>query len=145
MKTLSGFTLIELLTVMGMLAFFAGLTAAVSVPALRNAEFGRVRETVRNELAAAQAFTISGTFDASWGVAFSSNTVTRYQGTSYATRNAAFDRVTTFGNSVILSGTTDVAFTRPAGIPVTDAAIVIESGALRATTIVNTAGTISVE
>lgn len=140
-----GFTIIELLIVIGMTAIFAGFTAIVSTPAVRNAEFDRVRETVRNELATAQADTIGGTLDASWGVAFSSNSITRYRGANYATRNIAFDHVTTFGNGVVLSGATDVAFVRPTGLPMASASIVMSDGSLHATTTINAAGAIEIQ
>ncbi|MEK7473315.1 MAG: prepilin-type N-terminal cleavage/methylation domain-containing protein [Patescibacteria group bacterium] len=145
MKTRPAFTLLELLIVMGMLVLFAGLAAAVSTPALRNAEFDRVRETVRSELAAARADTIGGTSDSSWGVAFSSGSITRYRGTSYATRDQTLDLVTTFGNGVTLSGDTDVTFVRPTGAPIAAATIIITNGALRATTTINAVGAIEMQ
>lgn len=145
MRTQPAFTLAELLIVLGMMVLFAGFAAAVGGPTIRNAEFDRVRETVRNELAAAQADTISGTLDSAWGVAFSSSTITRYRGASYAARNATYDRVTSYSNGVTLSGSTDVAFSRPTGLPASAATIVITSGVLHATTTVSTTGAVSVQ
>lgn len=145
MRRQTGFTLVELLVVIGIMAVFAGITATVGVTAIRNAEFDRVRETVRNELAIAQADTIGGSLDSTWGVAFTSSTVTRYRGASYASRDISFDRISSFGNAVTLSGTTDVPFTRPTGLPNAAASIVITGGQLHATTTVNTAGAISVQ
>ncbi len=145
MRTHPGFTLIELLIVMGMMAIFAGFTAVVSVPVIRHAEFDRVRETVRNELVAAQTDTFGGTFDSSWGVAFFPNAITRYRGESYATRVTASDRVTSFDDEFVLSGTTEVHFRRPDGLPTGAATIVVTSGALQATTTINTEGSINVQ
>lgn len=145
MKTRSGFTLIELLIVMGMTAIFAGFAAVVSVPAIRHAEFDRVRETVRNELVAAQADTFGGTLDSAWGVAFFTSAITRYRGSSYASRVTAYDRVTSFDDEFVLSGATEVNFYRPAGLTSSTAVIVITSGNLQSTTTVNTMGSISVQ
>ncbi len=145
MNTRSGFTLVELLIVVGMMAVFAGLAATVSFPAIRNAEFDRVRETVRSELVAAQADTIAGTLDSAWGVAFSANAITRYKGMSYATRSTTYDHTTSFGDGVVLSGTTDIGFNRPTGLPTSTATIVMTSGVLHATTTVSTMGMISTQ
>lgn len=145
MEMRPGFTLIELLIVMAMTAIFAGFAAVVSVPTIRHAEFDRVRETVRNELVAAQADTVGGTLDSSWGVAFFGSTITRYRGGSYAARVTAYDRVTSFDNGFVLSGTTEVHFQRPNGLPTAAATIVITNADLQTTTTVNTAGSISVQ
>lgn len=145
MNTRPGFTLIELLIVMAMTAIFAGFAAVVSIPVIRHAEFDRVRETVRNELVAAQADTVGGTLDSSWGVAFSTSTITRYRGGSYATRVTANDRITSFGSGFILSGTPEVHFYRPMGLTSSTAVIVITNADLQTTTTVNTAGSISVQ
>jgi prepilin-type N-terminal cleavage/methylation domain-containing protein len=145
MKTRSGFTLIEMLIVMAMTAIFAGFAAVLGAPVIRHAEFDRVRETVRNELVAAQADTVGGTLDSAWGVAFTTSTVTRYRGGSYATRVTASDRVTTFSGGFILSGATEVHFSRPTGLVSSTAVVVITSGTLQTTTTVNTAGSISVQ
>lgn len=145
MTTRSGFTLFEMLVVFGMMIIFAGFAATIGASAVRNAEFDRIRETVRNDLVAAQADTIGGTLDSSWGVAFSSSTITRYRGASYATRNTSFDRVTALNNGVTLSGTTDVPFTRPTGLPSASAQIVMTNGILHATTTINAAGSITVQ
>lgn len=145
MKRLPGFTLAELLLALGIMLIFIGATAALSTRAIKNGEFDRVRETVRNELMAAQTDTIAGTFDASWGVAFATNTVTRYRGASYATRNSSFDRVVAFGNGVTISGTADVPFTRPRGFPLAPASIVVTDGLRTATTTINSIGAITIQ
>lgn len=144
MRSLPGFTMFEILIVMAMLVFFAGLTAAISAKALRNGEFDRVRETLRGELVAAQANSIAGTLDSAWGVAVATSSITRYRGASYATRNATYDRTTIFSGSIKLSGTTDVAFSRPNGTS-TPATIVITDGTSFTTTTVNAVGAIEVK
>lgn len=144
MRSLPGFTMYEILIVMAMMVFFAGLTAAMSTRALRNGEFDRVRETVRSELVTAQANSIAGTLDSAWGVAVATSSITRYRGASYATRNATFDRLTTFSGSITLSGTSDVAFTRPFGTS-TPATIVITDGTSFTTTTVNAVGAVEVQ
>lgn len=101
--------------VMGIMVLLVGLTAAISGRSIRNSEFDRVRDTIRGELFSAQAHTMAGTGDSAWGVALFPNFITRYKGDNFITRDQAYDLVTDFQNQVIISGTTDVAFTRPFG------------------------------
>ncbi len=145
MKSSPGFSLMELIIVMGMTVFLVGLSAAIGTQAIKNAEFDRVRELVRGELATAQADTIGGTLDDTWGVRFFPNAVTRYRGASYAARQTAYDIQTVFSNAVSVTGTADVVFTRPKGLPLAAASIVISDGTHVATTTVNAAGAISVQ
>ncbi len=145
MKPSPGFTLMEVLVVLGIVVLLAGMTLTIGSQTVRNTEFDRVRETIRTELAAAQADTIGGTLDSGWGVAFATGTVTRYRGTSFAARVTSYDRVTTFGNGVTISGTTDVVFTRPKGLPSAASTIVLTDGTHWATTTVNLAGGIDVQ
>lgn len=144
MRVSAGFSLVEILIVLGLTIIFVGLSATVGNQAIRNAEFDRVRELIRSELASAQTDSIGGTSDSNWGVAFFPNAITRYRGTSYAARITADDRVTTFGNAVVISGTSDVTFSRPFGLPVSPATITVSDGIHTAITTVNSAGSIDV-
>jgi len=144
MKKQRGFTLVELLIVFGIVAALVGLTAAISNTAITNSEFDRVADTLRGELFAAQTDTIAGTHDSAWGVAFNDNSIVRYKGASYATRDQTFDLVTNFGNQVIISGADEVAFTRPYGIPVTSVEISIYDGMRHATATISHIGTIEI-
>ncbi len=116
--------------VMGIMLLLVGLTAAISGRSIRNSEFDRVRDTIRGELFAAQADTMAGTRDSAWGVAFFSNSITRYKGDSFITRDQTFDLVTDFKNQVIISGTVDVPFIRPFGLVSTTAQIHISDDTL---------------
>lgn len=145
MKPSPGFTLMEVLVVLGIVVLLAGMTLAIGSQTVRNTEFDRVRETIRTELSAAQADTIGGTMDSGWGVAFATSTITRYRGTSYASRVTVYDRLTTFGSGVTVTGTRDVTFTRPKGLPLVAATIIIKDGIHTATTTVNLAGSIDVQ
>lgn len=145
MRSSHGFTIVELLIVIGVFALFAGIATIVGTRSLRNTEFDRVRETIRMELSSAQADTIGGTLDSAWGVAVFPNAVTRFRGSTYATRVSAFDRTTTFGNAVIIGGASEVDFTRPFGLPASATSITYTDGVYSATTTVSTAGAIDVQ
>ncbi|MEK7116299.1 MAG: hypothetical protein AAB879_02810 [Patescibacteria group bacterium] len=123
-----GFSIFELVVVIGLIAAIAGFSVVFTTTAIRGQEFDRVRAIIHSELAAARSDTISGTNDSAWGVAFSPNAATRFQGATFATRNAAMDRTTSFGNAVTISGATEIDFVRPHGIPVTSSTVRISDG-----------------
>ena len=141
-----GITLIEVLIVLAIMMLLGGTTSLISTQVLRNAEIDRIRESIRSELLIAQADSIAGTLDSAWGVAFTSDAITRYSGTSYAMRNPAYDRVTSFSNSsLLLTGTLDIAFVRPTGVPRTSGSIVVTDGSSTATTTVTAGGAIEIQ
>ncbi|MBI4133380.1 hypothetical protein HY478_02080 [Candidatus Uhrbacteria bacterium] len=144
MPTPKGFTLLEILIVLVLVIMIVVMSAVLGRQTILNQELERVRETIRSELVRAQGDTIAGTRDASWGVAFSTNTVTRFQGTSYATRNQAFDAVTTFQN-VTITGPTEIVFSRPEGVPTGTGTITVTLGTRTTTVTVNAAGAITVQ
>lgn len=141
-----GFTLLEILIVIG----FAALLFVVSglfqtEPRLQSLELERARELIRSDLARAQTDTIAGTEDLPWGVAFTTRSITRFAGASFATRNTSFDVATSFSSPVSISGPAEVVFGRPGGEPSAAAAITVTDGRRTYTIRVNAAGSISVE
>lgn len=124
----SGFSLFELIIVIALIAAIATFSVTLTDTAVRGQEFTRVRETIAQELTAARNDTVAGTRDAAWGVAFSSNAITRFQGTTFATRNATLDRATQFGNEVMISGASEIDFVRPAGTPTASTTILLSNG-----------------
>lgn len=139
-----GFTLLEILIVIVLIIMIVIMSAVLGRQTILNQELERIRETVRSELVRAQGDTIAGTRDSPWGVAFGATTVTRFLGTSYATRNQAFDAITTFQN-VTITGPAEIVFSRPEGVPTTTGTITITLGARTTTVTVNAAGAITVQ
>lgn len=139
-----GFTLIEALTTMTILGLMLGITV-VGTRALERQEHVRTRETIRTELTAARDFTIAGANDSGWGISFSQSAITLFQGTSYATRNQAFDRVTDFEESIVISGPSEIVFLRPRGTTASVATITVTDESGTNTVSVNTVGAIEVQ
>src|SRR5437870_896099 len=86
-----GFTLIEVLIVMALVTL-VGLT---SVPFLsrfftQNA-VENTYEQLKGELGKAQTYAMSGKQNGSWGVHNGTGSIVLFQGSSYASRNSAFD------------------------------------------------------
>lgn len=140
-----GFTILELIVVITITLVLIGITTAVAWRAVSVQEIDRARELVRSELTTAQNDALAGTRDATWGVAFSGNTLTRFQGASFATRNPAYDRVTIFSAAISITGAPEIVFARTEGIPASPATLTITDGIRSAMVVVSTAGAIDVQ
>ncbi len=110
-----GFTLIELVIVLAMLMILFAIVGTISSATLpRNQlsiEGGFVQETLRR----AQALTIAGKHDTTWGVHVTSSQMTLFGGLSFATRNTQYDEVHVFPSGLTLTGLSDVVFSAPLG------------------------------
>lgn len=142
-----GFTLIEIIIVAG-LAMVLVLTGTLFATdqTIADHELDRAFASVRSELATAQRDAQIGVDDSSWGVALiSPQRIVRFRGASYPSRAAAFDTITNFNMSVIITGPAEIVFTLPEGVPTSAADFSITNGRRTHTVSVNTAGAISVQ
>lgn len=141
-----GFTIFELIILIGILAILISITSVFSNTTLfHSLELERAREDIHGELIRAQTDANANTNDTDWGVAFFPQSITRFGGASFATRNQSFDITTSFSAPVIISGDTEIVFTRPEGIPNAPATINITIGTRSATISINATGSISVQ
>ncbi len=109
-----GFSLVELLVVMAILGILAFATGPV-VSTLRsswNLEMSTLKLT--SALRYARQASVAGKADSAWGVNISSNKITIFAGTSFASRNVAYDRTEDL-SGVNVSGLTEKIFTASTG------------------------------
>ncbi len=137
------FTIIELLVVLGII----GILGLVSLPSafqvLSQGYFTNTVERMVRTLRTAQAYSLSGRADSSWGVHYEEGTLVLFKGTVYASRDPSFDAVTAVPVSVTITGWSDVYFDRLRGTPSAPLAIVIEAIGRVGTISVNSQGGIS--
>lgn len=138
----SGFSLFELIVVIALIAVISTFSVTLTSTAVRGQEFERVRETIVRELMAARQDTAAGTRDSAWGVVLSPNAITRFQGATFASRNATMDLTTNFGNEIVIAGATEIDFLRPEGIPTASSTILLSDGIRSARITVTAAGAI---
>lgn len=139
----SGFTLVETLIVLAIFVFLLSGAALVGNQIVRWNEFDRAKETIRSELLTAQGDTIAGTQGGAWGVAFGPRSLTAFFGNTYAARNPAYDRTTSFSSQIRFFAPAEIDFLAPRGLPKATGTIVVTDGAHAATATVNAAGLIS--
>lgn len=122
-----GFTIIELLLVVSIVAVISGLSVPFYGRFLtQNAVSNTVDQLVASFHKAQFYAMMSRKSNASgWGVNFGSQTITLYQGATYASRNTALDETYTVNNNITVSGMSDVNFSRISGVPSSSVTVTI--------------------
>ena len=97
-----GFTLIELLLVLAIIAIVAAFSAPLTQSFQIGADLNTVTLSTVQQLRRAHQQAVAGQAASDWGGDFDSagNSLTLFQGSSFATRDAESDTVTTIPNSV---------------------------------------------
>jgi Tfp pilus assembly protein FimT len=120
-----GFTALELILVMSIFV----LTAGVTLPFLGTFRTTETLETHSQEivqtLRRAQHKAITGQRNSDWGVRFTSGEFTLFAGSSYASRNTAFDEAHEIATVYTFSGSGELAFQRISGAPSAEGAVTI--------------------
>ncbi|OGC56118.1 hypothetical protein A2797_02025 [candidate division WWE3 bacterium RIFCSPHIGHO2_01_FULL_48_15] len=114
---LAGFTLVELLVFLGLAAVAGTISAPALFQFLSRGYFTNGVEVVVRTLRTAQAYSVSGRDDSSWGVHFEPGKLVLFKGTSYATRDPSFDAETALNSSLVIEGWQDVYFNKLRGLP----------------------------
>lgn len=141
-KEQNGFSLMEMLLVAGIL----GIITVICVPIYASLEntngLDVATNTLVQDLYQAQMLSRSETHSSPWGVAISAanQTITLYAGTSYTSRNSAYDTVFTFPTTSTTSGLSEVDFSKFTGLPQSTGSITLKSGNTTNTVTINSFG-----
>lgn len=113
-----GVTLLELLLVITIMSTLSVMTASFySRFFVQNAVDNTVDQLV-GQIRKAQFYAMMGKQSGgNWGVNFSSNTITLYQGNTFGTRNAALDEKFSVNANISLGAFSDINFTHATGLP----------------------------
>jgi len=143
-KTLRGFTLIDVLLVATLIILVGGLSLGMLTLTQTRNQLDIATQSVVEALRKARVFSQATVEDGEWGVWVASGVVVVFQGSSYISRDIAWDEETTFASTVIPSGQTEMIFARVTGTPLTGATLTLTGprGESR-DIIVNTKGMIS--
>lgn len=141
---MKGFTIIELILVVAIM-----LTLSVMAPVfysrflLQNAVANTV-DQFTGSFRKAQTYSMMGKQGSAWSVNYSSNAITLYKGTSFASRDSSFDEKFSVNSSVSVSGITDVSFARFSGLPnPSTSSITVSSGNNSKNITINSQGVVS--
>lgn len=120
-----GFTLIELILTVSLLSFVGLLVMPFSGRFLFSQERSIARDAVEGSVAKARTYALSGKGGSAWGVALEGARLILFRGSTFATRDAAFDESFALHPRVRVVGLGEVVFLPPLGIPRNSATIVI--------------------
>lgn len=139
-----GFTLIELILVIVIVSFIAVLSAPFYARFLVQNAVDNTVDQLSGSLRKAQTYSMAGRQNSAWSVNFSSNTITLYKGSSFVGRDASFDEEFSVNPSVVISGMSDVSYSRVTGLPSpATSTINISSGSNNKTVTINSQGVVS--
>lgn len=125
-KKLKGFSLIELLLVIALFSSVILISTPVYQRLQSKNDLEIASTVVVNSLRRAQILSQSVRNDDSWGVNVQANSVTIFKGVSYAGRDTSFDEVINLtNNNLIISGITEIYFSKLSGLPNTSGDIII--------------------
>ncbi len=117
--TVYGFTLIELLLVTSIVLIIGTFSVIFFSRFLTQNAIANTQDRFVGQLRKAQVYAMMGRQNGNWGVRFGSNTITLFQGNSYALRNAAFDEKFSENATISISGFSEIVFTKVTGLPST--------------------------
>jgi len=143
-KSLLGFTLIELILSVSIFLLIGTFSANFYSNFLLQNSVSDVQDQYIGSLRKAQMYSMMGKSNNTWGVHYGFNTITLFNGTSYASRTQALDEKFTVNPNIIISGVTDIIYSRMTGIPTpSGGAITIVGNSQSKTITINTQGVAS--
>lgn len=124
-QKLKAFTLIEILIVVALFGAIVSIGVPLTQSALTGSELDTAAEVSLKSLKTSQALAQAVKDDSQWGVRFNGSSVTQFKGSSYASRDSAYDAVVDLGSKTVFSGLGEVVFTKISGMPNQTGAITI--------------------
>lgn len=139
-----GFTILEILLVVAVVAIVAGIGIPFYYSFVTRNNLDLAHEHVYEAYTRAQVKAQVGDRDTSWGLYVTDGAATVFSGNSFATRNSAYDEQFSFSENIVVSGLSEVVFSKLEGEPdgVGQTILTDSSGNVR-TININAKGTIS--
>lgn len=105
-----GWTLVEIMVVIAVIGLLAAITVGMSLNTGAKQQLSIQAEQLANTMRSAQSRSIAGLHDDVWSLEITSSDYTLYLGADYATRDSAFDLVSTFPSGIQATGLNSVTF-----------------------------------
>jgi prepilin-type N-terminal cleavage/methylation domain-containing protein len=113
----NGFTLIELLLVIALVLIISIPASSFYTRFINQMAVRDAREGLAGMLQEAQALSLSGKKNSSWGVRYNSSVIVLFRGDSFQDRDPAYDQVLDINPNVNISGFQETFFSRSSGYP----------------------------
>lgn len=119
MNAIRGFTLVEMLLSVAIISLLAGLSLPVYQSFQNRNELDITAQNLASALRRAQTYSRGVSGDSQWGVAIQPNAITLFKGTTFASRDSAYDEPSAVVSSTAVSGLSEVTFAKLSGAPST--------------------------
>lgn len=127
MSRSGGFTLLEVLLCVTIIGMLTSLSVPVYETFVRRNDLALTTQGIAMMLERAETYARAVNRDSVWSVEIQSSTVTLFQGTTFATRNTAYDETLPVPASMVPSGLSEVQFTKVSALPNTTGTITLTS------------------
>jgi prepilin-type N-terminal cleavage/methylation domain-containing protein len=114
---MEGFTLLEVLLCVAIIGLLTGLSVPVYETFVRRNDLDLTTQGIVMMLERAETYARAVNGDAAWSVEVQSSQVTLFQGTTFASRNTAYDEILPIPVSMTRSGLSEVQFSKFSALP----------------------------
>ncbi|MBI4084638.1 MAG: hypothetical protein HY431_01910 [Candidatus Levybacteria bacterium] len=138
-----GFTFIELILSISFVLILSVLAVPFYSRFFTQNDVANTADVLVGSLRKAQLYSMMGKQNGTWGVNYSSNTITLFQGSTFATRNSALDEKFRVNSAVTITGLTQLTFVRITGMPSATPTIAVSGNSNTKTITINRQGVVS--
>jgi prepilin-type N-terminal cleavage/methylation domain-containing protein len=139
-----GFTLVEMLLSVAIISLLAGLSLPVYASFSNRNELDITAQNLASALRRAQVYARGVHGDSQWGVAIQSEAIILFKGSSYASRDAAYDEPSSISASTTVGGLSEVLFAKLSGTPAATGTVTFTNVNNESKTVtINAKGTVS--
>jgi len=138
-----GFTFIELIFSLSFVLILSLLAVPFYSRFFAQNDVVNTTDRLVGSLRKAQLYSMMGRQNGTWGVNYSSNTITLFQGSTFSTRNSALDERFSVNSAVTIAGLTQLTFARATGTPSAAPIITVSGNSNTKTITINGQGVVS--
>lgn len=118
---MKGFTLFEVMLSIAIIAIIASFTPPVYEKLQSKVSFDSTVDSYVSSLHRAQKLSQAGKMDSSWGVKIDNNKIIIFKGSSFDTRDITYDEEFSILSTIIVTGDTEIVFSKLYGYPLYEA------------------------
>lgn len=112
-----GFSLVELLIAISIVTILAGMGSVLSSSTRDQTALSQAVSVLAQTIRRAELLARASDGDSAWGVTLTSNSIVLFKGTTYAGRDSAYDETFDMPSSIVISGQSEVVFSKFYGVP----------------------------